>query len=81
MDASHHPFRELFEQLGLPADSLSIGRFIATHAPLDGAVRLEDAPFWTDAQSRLLREQCLADADWAPVVDQLNAALRHPVTA
>lgn len=76
MDASNHRFTELFQQLGLPADAGSIQRFLASHRPLDAAIRLENAPFWTEAQSTLLREELLLDADWAEVVDQLNAALR-----
>ena len=56
--------------------------FIERHAPLPGVVALADAPFWTAAQSRLLRETWAADADWAPLVDRLDAALRRvPGTA
>ena len=40
-------------------------------------VRLEDAPFWTSAQARLLRESLVMDADWAEVVDRLNLALHN----
>lgn len=69
---------ELFEQLGLPADQASITAFIQKHAPLPSDVRLEDAPFWTASQAQLLREQTIADAEWAEVVDQLNLALRAP---
>lgn len=76
MTPHHHRFSELFAQLGLPGDPDSIARFIAQHAPLPAAVRLEDAPCWTPAQAALLREQLQADADWAEVVDQLNLALR-----
>lgn len=78
MDASFHPFCELFAQLGLPADEPAVARFITGHAPLPEAVRLEDAPFWTPAQSGFLREQRGADADWAELVDRLDLALRHP---
>lgn len=38
-------------------------------------MRLEDAPFWSPAQSQLLREERQDDADWAMVVDRLNVAL------
>jgi len=69
---------ELFEQLGLPSDEASITAFIQKHGPLPASVRLEDAPFWTPAQAALLREQTVADAEWAEVVDQLNLALRAP---
>ncbi|MFN4352287.1 MAG: DUF2789 domain-containing protein [Hylemonella sp.] len=76
MSPHYHQFCELFAQLGLPADVPSIAAFIQSHSPLPPAVRLEDAPFWTPAQAALLREQLLADADWAEVADQLNLALR-----
>ena len=75
MDMAFHRFPELFAQLGLDADLDAIRSFIATHAPLPGDVLLEDAPFWTPAQARLLREALTVDADWAEVVDRLNLAL------
>jgi hypothetical protein len=76
MEMAFHRLPELFAQLGLDADLESIRSFIATHAPLPGDVRLEDAAFWTPAQARLLREALTADADWAEVADRLNLALR-----
>lgn len=78
MDNSFHHFSELFAQLGLPADDQAIREFLAAHSPLAPDVVLADAPFWTPAQATLLREEILEDADWAEVVDQLNAALRVP---
>lgn len=76
MERPIHRFSELFKQLGLQADDASIASFLMQHAPLDGGLALEDAPFWTPAQARLLREEILRDADWAEVVDQLSEALR-----
>ncbi|WP_024867843.1 DUF2789 domain-containing protein [Pseudoxanthomonas suwonensis] len=76
MEATYHPFSELFAQLGLADDRAAIEAFIATHAPLPEQLRLEEAPFWTPAQAQLLREERIDDADWAIVVDQLNLALR-----
>jgi hypothetical protein len=76
IDKPVHRFAELFAQLGLEADDQSIGRFLETHAPLAGDVGLADAPFWSTGQATFLREQILADSDWAEVVDQLNASLR-----
>ena len=76
MNAAHHGFTELFAQLGLPADEASIRHFISLHAPLPDAMRLEDAPFWSPAQARLLRESLAQDSDWATVVDHLNVAMR-----
>lgn len=78
MEHAHHRFNELFAQLGLPDDPGSIARFIATHGPLPGGVALPDAPFWSAAQCRLLREELGKDADWAEVIDQLDLALRAP---
>jgi hypothetical protein len=77
METDFHRFSELFAQLGLASDAASIRSFIATHAPLPGDVRLEEAAFWTPAQARLLRESLGDDADWAEVVDHLNVALRR----
>lgn len=78
MDRSYHQFSELFRQLGLPTDSDGIRNFLARHGPLDTGIKLEDAPFWSEAQASFLREAIMQDADWAEVVDQLNAALRVP---
>lgn len=75
MEVTTPRFPELFAQLGLDADFESIRSFIATHAPLPGDLRLEDAPFWTPAQARLLSEALIVDAEWADVVDRLNLAL------
>ena len=76
MEPTVHAFSDLFAQLGLPDDAASIRAFIAAHAPLPDATRLEEAAFWTPAQAQLLREERSDDADWAIVVDQLNLALR-----
>jgi len=77
MNTSFHRFGELFAQLGLPNDAAAIGQFIADHAPLGGATRLEDAPFWTASQAQFLREAVCEDSDWAEAADQLSAALRQ----
>ena len=76
MEHGVHPFSELFEQLGLPADNASIQAFIERHAPLPDGVGLAEAPFWNQSQAELIRSALEEDADWAEVVDQLNAALR-----
>jgi hypothetical protein len=75
MENPVHPFSELFAQLGLPNDEPGIQAFIREHAPLPGATRLEEAPFWTPAQAALLREERIDDADWIETIDQLNLAL------
>lgn len=77
MERNHHRFSELFAQLGLPSDPISIASFLAEHRPLAPELHLAEAPFWSCSQAQLLREQLSQDADWAETVDQLNAALRH----
>ena len=76
MDTCEHSFKTLFQQLGLASDSQSIESFIATHAPLDPAMRLADAPFWSNGQAAFINEALSSDSDWAEIVDQLNASLR-----
>ncbi|QDF96606.1 hypothetical protein CJ010_08700 [Azoarcus sp. DD4] len=76
MEKSIHQLPDLFAQLGLAADAESITRFIRTHAPLADHLRLAEAPFWNPSQAAFLREEIAEDADWAEVVDQLDAALR-----
>jgi hypothetical protein len=78
MDTPLHRFHDLFAQLGLPYDEVAIQQFIATHAPLASEIALANAAFWTPAQALFLREALAQDADWAELVDQLNAALRGP---
>lgn len=76
METPMHSMNSLFDQLGLPSDEEAIERFIETHSPLAPGVLLADAPFWTPAQASFLREEIIEDADWAEVVDELNAQLR-----
>jgi len=76
MEKGLHKFEELFSQLGLASDEAAIAQFIATHSPLSGETKLADATFWNKAQASFLREEVLEDADWAELVDNLDAALR-----
>lgn len=76
----HHRLPDLFDQLGLPSGAADIRQFIRQHQSLADDVALAEAPFWNAAQSAFLREQLRQDADWAIVVDCLNAALRSPRT-
>jgi hypothetical protein len=77
MDAPVHSTAQLFAQLGLPSDPGSIYRFIDQHRPLPDCVKLSEAPFWTPSQAAFLREGLQADADWAQIIDTLNAALHE----
>lgn len=74
MEPPVHSINNLFTQLGIASDDASIARFIQTHRAA-GNVVLSEASFWTPAQAAFLREEILKDADWAEVIDQLNAEL------
>lgn len=78
MEQPVHHFSELFEQLGLPSDPEAIESFIRSHAPLPDTLPLADAPFWNQAQADFLSQALEEDADWAEVVDHLDASLRKP---
>ena len=56
-------------------DEAGIARFIDTHGPLPESTLLPDAPFCMPSLAAFLREEILADADWAPVIDELNVDL------
>ena len=75
MNANLHTMSNLFAQLGLPADSASIDNFIAAHRPIGNDIALYRAPFWTPSQRAFLKEEIIEDADWAAVIDELNARL------
>lgn len=76
MDANQHGMAELFDQLGLPSSNADIQVFIAEHRTLNPQLILCDAPFWTPAQAKFLREQIKVDADWAVIIDKLDVSLR-----
>ncbi len=67
---------DLFVQLGLDSDPKSIESFINNNKILDQSIKIEDAPFWTSAQSNFLRVSLQEDAEWAELIDQLSALLR-----
>lgn len=69
-----------FAQLGLAHSDEAIDRFIRSHGPVPSHCRLWEAPCWNSAQAALLREELANDADWAEVIDQLNALLRKPAS-
>ncbi|MDB6060836.1 MAG: hypothetical protein JWM78_939 [Verrucomicrobiaceae bacterium] len=76
MENTHHEFRDLFEQLGLPSDEPSIRNFCSQHKLQEGQ-KLADASFWTKAQAQFLHDALTNDADWAVPIDQLNNSLHH----
>lgn len=75
MDTQFHHLSELFLQLGLPNDPAAIEQFIRSQGPLPPGTHLADATLWSSSQAQFLREQLADDADWAEVVDALNALL------
>lgn len=77
MEQPIHGLNALFQQLGLDASDKAIAEFITRHAPLAEDLHLPDAPFWNEAQAAFLQEAIDEDADWAEVVDTLDALLRH----
>lgn len=77
MELPNKDLGTLFEQLGLASDPASIDAFIASHSPLPEDVRLADAPFWNEAQRALLRDEWVEDAEWVPIIDELNVRLHE----
>lgn len=76
MESATHDFCELFKQLGLPHGRSEIDAFIARHRPLPSTQTLAEAEFWNAAQRAFLCQQWQRDADWAELIDQLDARLR-----
>ncbi|KAK2701783.1 hypothetical protein QYM36_019593 [Artemia franciscana] len=76
MDLSNHDLPSLFKQLGLPHDDVSVDTFILRHKDMNRVSPLHEANFWSESQSAFLKEAHERDADWAEVVDQLDAMLR-----
>jgi hypothetical protein len=77
MELPNKDMSTLFEQLGLPSDPESIDNFIADHAPLPNHVKLTEAPFWSDSQRSFLKDELMEDAEWAPIVDELNVRIHE----
>ena len=79
MERIFHSMRHLFQQLGKPCDDEAILKFIESHTPLSGEMKLHEASFWTTAQACFLYESIDEDADWAVIADSLNTQLRSRV--
>lgn len=80
MDLLNKDMPTLFEQLGLDSDEDSINDFIAAHRPLPDEVKVSEAPFWSAGQAAFLKEEIMADADWEPIVDELNVRLHENIS-
>lgn len=76
METPIHTINNLFKQLGLPSETAQVDAYIELHRPLPDHCLLHEAPFWTASQATFLAEEIEDDADWAEVVDELNARLR-----
>ncbi len=76
MDMTSNTLASLFEQLGLPSAEHEIEQFVQTHR-LAEHINIVDADFWTDGQRQFLRQSLRLDAEWSPIVDDLNALLHH----
>jgi hypothetical protein len=76
MEIQPHVLCDLFSQLGLPSDPDAIEEFIKSHRPLPESVPISEAPFWSKSQRDMLKQAYIQDADWVPLVDQLNVLLR-----
>ena len=77
MDTALHNLESLFEQLGLDNSDEAIAQFIKLHKAIPDDVVLHEAGFWTESQADFLRQSVEEDADWAEVVDHLDAMLRN----
>jgi hypothetical protein len=76
METPMHSLVSLFAQLGLDNTDEAIDSFVSKNGPLPGNVQLDEADFWSPSQASFLKEAIDEDADWAEIVDQLDAMLR-----
>ena len=76
METPIHSLGSLFDQLGLDSTDEAIEAFINRNKPLPGHVELYQADFWNPSQASFLKQVKDEDADWAEIVDQLDAMLR-----
>ena len=70
----------LFEQLGLDSSDEAIDKFVKENQ-LPQSVKISDAPFWTDNQCKFLKNEFKEDAEWIPVIDDLNTRLHKDAMA
>jgi hypothetical protein len=77
MELTTPTLETLFEQLGLASDQASIDAFVDEHGPLPDDVKVSEADFWSPQQQSFLKGEMRLDAEWAPVVDELNVLLHE----
>jgi hypothetical protein len=72
----------LFAQLGEADDAIAIAHFIERNGQLAGGTHMYEAHCWSASQATFLHDAIAQDANWAPVVDELNALLhKAPASA
>ncbi|WP_077338533.1 DUF2789 domain-containing protein [Pseudocolwellia agarivorans] len=76
MEKHNHSLNNLFAQLGLASTDKDIETFVKQHKPIESDVVLHQANIWTASQASFLQQSKDDDADWAEIVDQLDAMLR-----
>ena len=76
MEAPVHSMNALFAQLGLGDSDSEVNKFIVEQPAIPGDTPLHKGTMWNASQASFLREAVADDADWAEVVDQLDAMLR-----
>lgn len=76
MDTLTPSIETLFEQLGLEGSDQAVEAFVVQKGPIQKDVLLWNAEFWSPAQASLLKQMKEDDAEWAPVVDELDVMLR-----
>ena len=76
MDTSGHTMRDLFAQLGLANNEVAMEAFMRNNH-LESEIPLAQAAFWSAGQAQFISEAIAEDAEWAEIVDQLDAQLRH----
>ncbi|MDN3640666.1 DUF2789 domain-containing protein [Simiduia curdlanivorans] len=73
----HHAMAELFSQLGLDSSKTAIDQFIRNNHLRHQDGELYRAIFWNPAQAQFIKQAIEEDAQWAEVVDELDARLRR----
>ena len=76
MEKPIHTIASLFDQLGLNSSEEEIDDFISKNSPLPKGLELYRATIWNASQADFLKQMKEEDADWAEIVDQLDAMLR-----
>ncbi|AKH69885.1 Protein of unknown function (DUF2789) [Spongiibacter sp. IMCC21906] len=77
MDPEIHTMNTLFQQLGLNDGDDEVEKFIIRHRPLPRDMELHEASFWNKSQAEFLKQALKDDAEWAELVDELDARLRY----